>query len=283
MKRAPISALLSFSLAWGLAATAMGQGSSSPLPRLHPALNQNLHPSYEVHIAPTTLAPNTTSLESGTDHWSARGFDLKTLIALAWDVDARRVDLRSDAKTAARYDMVLTLPEDVDPDAMQHLLQDALQKKFRLAIAPESRSMDVYVLTAPNGPGPALRRHEASVRRASSDPLLKRVSLDESTADESAPETGDLQQITYIGKECAGVVSINGIVASAESISEFGRTLEPNLDRLLVDDTNLAGSFDFRIGTYRNQQELFKLMQQQLGLVVVPAQRKVIVLAVHAG
>ena len=283
MKRAPISALLSFSLGWGLAATAMGQGSSSPLPRLHPALNQNLHPSYEVHIAPTTLAPNTTSLESGTDHWSARGFDLKTLIALAWDVDARRVDLRSDAKTAARYDMVLTLPEDVDPDAMQHLLQDALQKKFRLAIAPESRSMDVYVLTAPNGPGPALRRHEASVRRASSDPLLKRVSLDESTADESAPETGDLQQITYIGKECAGVVSINGIVASAESISEFGRTLEPNLDRLLVDDTNLAGSFDFRIGTYRNQQELFKLMQQQLGLVVVPAQRKVIVLAVHAG
>jgi len=131
-------------------------------------------------------------------------------------------------------------------------------------------------------PGPALRRHEASVRRVSGNGLLKRVSFDESGADESAPATDDLQQITYIGKECAGVVTINGIVAAAESVSEFSRTLEPNLDRLRVDDTNLAGSYDFRIGTYRNQQELFKLMQQQLGLVAVPAQRKVIVLAVRA-
>jgi hypothetical protein len=49
-----------------------------------------------------------------------------------------------------------------------------------------------------------------------------------------------------------------------------------------VDDTNLTGSYDFRIGSYRDQQELFKLMQEQLGLAVVPAQRKVIVLAVRA-
>jgi uncharacterized protein (TIGR03435 family) len=124
------------------------------------------------------------------------------------------------------------------------------------------------------------------MRRVSNDGLLKRVSLDESSADESGaglgPEADDLQRITYLGKECAGVVTINGIVAAAESISEFGRTLEPNLDRLLVDDTNLTGSYDFRIGSYRDQQELFKLMQEQLGLAVVPAQRKVIVLAVRA-
>jgi len=286
MKWAPISARLSFSLAWGLAATAVAQGSSSHLAPLHPALKEDVHPSYEVRIAPSTLAPNTTLLESGPDHWSARGFDLKTLIALVWDVDARRVDLRSDAKSSARYDMLLALPEDVDPEAMQRLLQEALQKKFRLAITPESRSMDVYVLTVPNGPGPGLHRHNPPMRRVSNDGLLKRVSLDESSADESGaglgPEADDLQHITYLGKECAGVVTINGIVAAAESISEFGRTLEPNLDRLLVDDTNLTGSYDFRIGSYRDQQELFKLMQEQLGLAVVPAQRKVIVLAVRA-
>jgi uncharacterized protein (TIGR03435 family) len=92
----------------------------------------------------------------------------------------------------------------------------------------------------------------------------------------------DMQQITFIGKECSGVSSGAGITMSAETIAEFRRTLEPDMDRLLIDETGLAGNFDFAIGGYANRNELFKLMREQLGIVVTAAERKVDVLAVRS-
>ena len=56
---------------------------------------------------------------------------------------------------------------------------------------------------------------------------------------------------------------------------------KPDLDRLLVDETNLKGSFDFKIGNYANQQELFKLLHEQLGIMVTAAQRKMTMLTVR--
>ena len=73
-----------------------------------------------------------------------------------------------------------------------------------------------------------------------------------------------------------------GISVSGGTISDFQRTLEPDLDRVMLDETNLSGSYDFKIGTYVNQSQLFQLLHEQLGLVVTPAQRKVTVVAVRS-
>ncbi len=210
-----------------------------------------------------------TSMEIGSDRWLARGYDLKTLISQIYDMDARRIDFAENGSIDARYDVNLTLTHDVDQDAIQQMLKDALQKKFRLTITPESRSLDVYVLTAPNGPGSALHRHGAGG-------MTRVVAGD-------AEDFGlqDVQQITYEGRDCSGKSSANGIAATAGTISEFRRTLEPDLDRPLVDETNLKGSYDFKIGNYANQQELFKLLHEQLGIMVTAAQRKVTMLTVR--
>jgi uncharacterized protein (TIGR03435 family) len=221
------------------------------------------------------MAAGSTSMEIGEDRWSARGFDLKTLIAQIYDVDVRRVDFPDDAAATPRYDVTLDLTDEDTQESIQHRLQTALEKRFGLAIAAQSRAMDVYVLTAPNGAGPALRLHRASVQ-PSGNPLLKLTSLEGS---DSAAD--DPQQITYVGKDCSGVAA-GGIAATAASLAEFRRTLEPDLDRLLIDDTHLAGSYDFKIGNYSNQQELFQLLRDQLGLVVSPARRMVTVLTVQA-
>jgi uncharacterized protein (TIGR03435 family) len=220
------------------------------------------------------MALGSTSLEIGEALWSARGFDLKTLIAQIYDVDVRRVDFPDEAAASARYDVSLNLTDEDSQDAIQRRLRDAIEKKFSLAIAAQSRAMDVYVLTAPNGAGPALHPHRASVQPTSGNPLLKLTSLEGS---DSAAD--DAQQITYVGKDCSGV-GAGGIAATAASIAEFRRTLEPDLDRLLVDDTHLAGSYDFKIGNYSNQRELFRLLRDQL--VAAPAQRIVTVVAVRA-
>jgi uncharacterized protein (TIGR03435 family) len=84
-----------------------------------------------------------------------------------------------------------------------------------------------------------------------------------------------------MGKDCSGVSS-GGISVSGGTMSEFRRTLEPDLDRVLLDETHLAGSYDFKIGNYGNQDELFKLLHDQLGLEVTRAERNVTVVAVRS-
>jgi uncharacterized protein (TIGR03435 family) len=272
MKRALISACLSFGLAGSFATAANAQAKHSYQPVRGAVRVDDANVPYEARIEPTTMAADSTSIETGADHWSARGFDLKTLIAQIYDIDVRLVDLPEGAGADARYDVSLSLPTEVDQDAMQRLLADALRKKFGLTIRAESRAMDVYVLSAPEGPGTELHKHAFPQRKSGLAKLVGMGSADD------ADEAGG--QITYMGRDCSGVTS-GGITVSGGTISDFRRTLEPDLDRVLLDETKLAGSYDFKIGTYVNQDQLFQLLHEQLGLEVTPAQRNVTVLAVR--
>jgi uncharacterized protein (TIGR03435 family) len=265
MKRAPIFACVGLMLASapGMSVAAQGKSSAQRV-----RAEQGI-PAGEVHILPSRMQPGSTSIEAAGDRWNARGYDLKSLISEIYEVDARRVELGNSADADARWDVTLQLPREVDEDVMERMLKSALERKFALKITPETRKMDVYVLTAPNGPGAALHPHGG--RAAAMAALM---------AGGAGADSDGAGQITYIGRNCSGVVSSNGIEASAAAIGEFRRTLEQDLDRLLVDETHLAGSYDFKLGAYANQQELFSLMQQKLGIVVVPGQRQVEVLTV---
>ena len=271
MQRAPISAFLSVALLSGVATAAMAQSrpshnSDKTVRRAEGADHSAL--SYQVKISATTMKAGSSSIETGADHWRARGYDLKTLIALIYDLDVRRIEFSDNAKVSARFDVSLDLPAEVDADTMQKVLVEAVQKRFNLAIAAESRAMDVYVMTAPNGVGAGMHPHSVSGVGG-----MKRLL--------AANPGDDAGQITYMGKDCSGVSSANGISVTASTISDFGRTLEPDLDRVLIDDTHLAGSYDFKIGNYSNEQELFKLLHGELGLAVTPAKRNVTVVAVR--
>jgi uncharacterized protein (TIGR03435 family) len=274
MKRAPISAclglILGLILASGIATTAAAQNNATYRP-VKRSVRTEQAGSSEVHIVPTAMKAGSTSIDIAGDHWVARGYDLKTLLSQIYNIDARRIDFADNGSADARWDVTLQLRREVDEDAMEHLLEKALEQKFRLTIAPESRTMDVYVLTAPNGPGAALHPHGAAGRAGMATPVAQ--GPDDTVSD-------DAGQITYFGKHCSGVSS-GGIAASAGTIGEFRRTLEPDLDRLLVDETHLTGSYDFKIGNYANENELFKLMQDELGIAVTPGQRKVTMLTVR--
>lgn len=224
---------------------------------------------YQVHIGPTSLPVGSTSIETGSDSWTARGYDLRSLVAQIFNVDARRIDF-PDAMASQRFDISVSLPVDVDEDTMQRLLVDAVEKQFGLHIAAESRAMDVYVLSAPNGPGEAMKRH------------VTKISAAEIAGFGGADDADDdLGKITVSGQDCKDKGSNIGIDVEASTIADFRRTLEPDLDRVLVDETHLTGSFDFKVGNYTSQQQLFQLLHDQLGLVVTPAERSITVLAVR--
>ena len=142
--------------------------------------------------------------------------------------------------------------------------------------------MDVYVLSAPNGPGTGLHPHTFTTENAG----LQKLVADDAESQAAGEEIGDASgggagRITYMGKDCSGVSS-GGITVEGGTLADFRRTLEPDLDRVLLDETNLDGSYDFRIANYANTDELFKLLQDQLGLVVTKEQRSVTVLSVRS-
>ena len=259
-------------MAGGLASAANAQAKHSFQPVRGVVRVDDANVPYEARVELTSMAADSTSIETGAGHWSARGFDLKRLVAQIYDIDVRRVDLPEGAEADARYDVSLSLPTEVDQESMQRLLADALRKQFGLTIRAESRVMNVYVLSAPNGPGAELHKHVSAQRKNGLAKLGGVGSADDADDDGS--------QITYTGRDCSGVGS-GGITVSGGTISDFRRTLEPDLDRVLLDETNLAGSYDFKIGSYANQGQLFQLLHEQLGLVVTPAQRKVTVLTVR--
>jgi len=281
MNRALLSAILSFPFA--AAACAQMPAAAQPAVALktltsagtpakfQPVLGairiDSVNVPFEVKIEPSALASDSSSIEAGADHWAARGYDLKSVIAELFAMDARLVDVPDDLATNIRYDVSLSAPVELDQDSMQQILIKALNERFGVTIRPETRTMDVYVLTAPDGPASGLKRHVFPRRHG-----LKRV------AGGDEEEAGG--RITYMGQNCSGMNS-GGITVEGGTIADFRRTLEPDLDRVLVDETGLRGSYDFRIGLYANQRQLFELMHVALGLVVTPEQRTVTVLSVQ--
>jgi uncharacterized protein (TIGR03435 family) len=241
-------------LVCGSAAAAWAQAPSGPINHRVAAVRATLSPD-AVRIVPTTQPADRTSIDIDNDRWSVRGYDLRSLIAEIYHVDPRRIDLPDAADAEARYDVSLALPGDVSDEAIDQTLQQALQKRFKLNITPQSRPMEVYVITAPHGPGPALHPHSAGAAEAQ-------------------------QQIMIEGRMCPGIFS-GGISAIAGTVSELRRTLEPYLDRLVVDEANLAGRYDFHVGEFNSKEEFFQLLRDQLGLVVVPTRRNVLVLTVR--
>jgi len=267
MHRAPFVVWFSF----GLIGLPMVAGAQSNISRPHPRAVREDHAAlpYQVHIDPSSQPEGSSSIETGSDSWAARGYDLRTLVAQIFNVDARRIDFADDNVGTQRFDMSVSLPVDVSEDTMRRLLADAIEQQFGVQIAAENRAMDVYVLSAPNGPGAAMKRH---VTRMSAAEIAGMDGMD-------APD--GLSRITEFGQNCTDKGSSTGIAVEASTMSDFERTLEPDLDRVLVDETHLTGSFDFSVSQYASQQELFARLHDQLGLVVTPEQRKVTVLAVR--
>jgi uncharacterized protein (TIGR03435 family) len=267
-QRATVCALLRLTVLGVLTVSAFAQTSSGRKPARAAA---PAGVEQRVRIVATTQPEDSSSIDIGSDHWIALGYDLRALIAEIYAADLLRIDLPANIDPA-RYDVSLAFSEDTTEEQVQRLLQQALREKFRLIISPEARAVEVYVITAPNGPGPVLHPHRS---RGVSTSATAAASADL----ELAPE--DMPRFTIQGRICPGISS-GGISATAGTISEFRRVFEPTLDRPLVNETNLTGSYDFQIAQYSSKEELFQLLRDQLGLVLTPSQRRITVLAVRS-
>jgi uncharacterized protein (TIGR03435 family) len=243
-------------------------------------------PSYEVHISPTSLKENGTSDTSGPGYWGARGYDLRAIIAKVCQVDKSRIELPPSLEDGTRYDFAMVLPKMESQTEIDRLVQRAVEDQFHITMAFETRLTDVYVLTAPNGKTPAMKasRNPAAGGGFSGGSLT--VAVDSPNGERATPEEIQKNAKTLLQPISHGpnrrISFIGGVSASNSTMEAFCHILEFGLDRLVIDETNLGGTYDLEVqGEPKSTEQFFALLRDQLGFVVTPGQRNVKILVVR--
>ena len=181
-----------------------------------------------------------------------------------YDVNPIRIILPAGIDLKKRYDFSVVLPAPESKEEMDERFRQGVQEYFHLAAMRESRLMDVYVVTASD-------RKPPSAKPATADDGSIGFSSSVSFTEVMTAESGDFG-------EFPNAVPIGAIrsIALDGTADEFCRTLERQLDRPVVNETNLEGEFEFHVEASRNaKNDFLDRLRQELGLAITPAKRPV--------
>ena len=211
-------------------------------------------PSWEVHISPTPVDGAVNTQQTTPQYWTAYGFNLKAIVSTLWGVRYNRIFGAPDMDLKSSYDFVLVPPRELGEEKRFRLLRTAVEKHFQVQIVKAKRTMQVYVLSAPQGKSPALQEQRAD------------------------PTPTTLGQIGSMGiggtdRELSG----DGV-----QMSDLCEIIEGFEHALVVDETNLKGVYSFHIKGNGNGIDHFQsMLEEQLGLVLTRDQREVDVLLIE--
>ncbi|WP_158821069.1 TIGR03435 family protein [Granulicella sp. S156] len=231
-------------------------------------------PSDTVHISPTQKEIG-TSMWSAPNYWITQGYELQGLVGMLYDYAATRIEFEDPELAQQRYDVALVLPNEEDEAAMKESIRIALQRELGLLITRDVRRRDVYIVTAPHGPGPKLRESRDMGGFTATHSLVTVLS------GKSAPTREDIEQL-QLSKRANEGIAVDSISISSGTITEFCSTLEQSLDRPVVDESQLQGRYSFELRREKlSRDQFFERIQKELGLLVSPGEREVAMLIVQ--
>jgi uncharacterized protein (TIGR03435 family) len=268
-----------------------------------PMRKPDLPPSYDVRIGPTHRAlEDGPSGGSGPDFWVIEGAPLGPMLATLYDMPETRIDLSPPLDTT-RYDLVLVLPRNESQETMIRLMREGIEKYFH--VTRELRSMEVDVLTAPNG----IKAHEAHeddslfplgsigfVEKAEDGPPripdslalmnimdLHMVPSEEPSSPEEAMHKAETQFLRAAYGSRRGGIGINSIGHSL-TMEQLCQVLEGGLDRPIIDETHLSGTYAVNVYSDAvSTRDFMRVLCDKLGLVLTPARRDLAMLVVRQG
>jgi uncharacterized protein (TIGR03435 family) len=256
--------------------------------RRHHAKPPDLPQANGVHISPTKKKPGEGSETGGDDYWALEGFQLKAVLSRVFGshgalLPEARIELPSSMDARERYDFYLVLSPTERHEDRNRLMRQGIERNFRVTITHESRPMDVYVLTAPDGQTAAIRdAPQWGGGWVGSSGFSFQFSLPD--GEPPTPESFRSRYPTPESMRNAIVSggSIGGISISNGTMDEFCGTLEQGLDRPVVDETGLSGRYDIELsGSHTGTSEFLQRLHMQLGLHLTPARRDVTMLVVR--
>jgi uncharacterized protein (TIGR03435 family) len=266
-----------------------------------PVRKPNLAPSYDVHIAPThRTREDGPSGGSAPDYWVIEGAPLGPVLAMLYDMPETRIDLSPPLDTSS-FDLVLVLPRNESQETMIRLMREGIEKHFH--VTRELRSMEVDVLTAPNG----IKAHEALkddslcasgsigfVEKAQDGPPqvpdglvltsimdLHLVPSEKPSNPEEAMRKGETQFLRAAYGSRRGGIGINSIDHFL-TMEQLCQVLEGGLDHPIIDETRLAGTYAVNVHSEASStRDFMRVLCDRLGLIVMSARRDVAMLVVR--
>lgn len=203
---------------------------------------------------------------------TAEGITLRELVAWSYRAEAKHVELPDGVNDRERYDTRLDLPGPQGWPALDRLMQDGLNRHFGITVTREVRPIDVFVLTATDGPSPGRRAHDDDEGFGAMYTAF------------STPAFSDLSEpLSLEGPDWRNRLhSVGPILLRATTIADFARWLEDVVGHQVIDNTGLTGTFDIDVkGELQGLEELRQALLEQLALALTRAQREMEVLVVR--
>jgi uncharacterized protein (TIGR03435 family) len=234
--------------------------SDLPVDRRRISKTPDFVPSFDVHFM-YSHTEGTSSVGTPREN-SLCGFTLKAAVAELWDTDENRVELPPALATYQRYDIVLKLPRDEGRETMRTLLRQAIEKQFGIEVRPESRSTDVYVLTAEDEGGPAPGPEPESLGGGAAF-----VSFSTAVVE---------------GQHDLSPFPMSGFSLSGMPAAMIARALEEIVGRPVVDEAGLTGPQDIQLrATITDPEAFIRALRDEAGLILTPARRDIPVVVVR--
>jgi hypothetical protein len=220
-------------------------------------------PSETVHISPAR-SESGTILSTSDDHWAALGFTLKGLLAEAFGVLESHMDVAPDLDSGARYDVALVLPSVESRGKIARRIRRAIERQFGLHVSRETRSMDIYVLSARD-------------RRILATPSTGCVVFETVPAAEMRATTPDLQSDEFPFPVRHLPAIGRGFQRLAPPVLPFSRGC------LFVSETQREGycAIDVLCVGNRTDEELLERLGEETGIVAKRERREVQMLVVR--
>src|SRR6185437_6067987 len=193
--------------------------------------------------------------------------------------DLSRVVMPEALDNDGKFDFVVVLPKEEDEHAIHQLVARAIEKQFGVSATVESKPSDVYVMTAIEGKTPAAKTGNEGFGGGFVSASGFDFVLPEGTP--SSPEARK-KAIEELLKRPENI-GISSISAGNTTMDEFRQNLESGLGRPVIDETGLQGVYDIEVkGNAKNTDEFIRMLREQTGLVLTPANRSIDILTVRS-
>jgi hypothetical protein len=177
-----------------------------------------------------------------------------------------------ESHTARRVSTPSAAADDLPfSEETESVLHYAEQEAERL-LHREVRPIDIFILTATDGPSPGRRSHDDDDLGATVYTAFSTVALPE-----------QFEQLPLEGPEWRNRLhSVGPILLTATTIDGLARWLEPVVGHQVIDETGLTGTYDIEVtGELQGLEELRQALREQLALVLTRAQREIEMLVVR--
>jgi uncharacterized protein (TIGR03435 family) len=244
--------------------------------------------AFGAHIVPTKKKSGEGSENGGDDYWALEGFQLKAVLSRVFGshealFPETHIELPSSMDPRERHDFYVVLAPHDRREDRNRLMRQGIERYFRVTITHESRPMDVYVLTAPDGQTAAIRD---AAQSGGGGVGFSGFSFEFALPDGEPPSPESFRSLYQTPESMRNAIvsggSIGGISISNGTMEEFCTALEQGLDRPVVDETGLGGRYDIELlGGHTSTSEFLQRLRTQLGLHLTPTRRDVTMLVVR--